>query len=381
MTTVLLDDSNLVAIGNAIREKNNSTDKYKPREMAAAIHAIEGKDPNCNGLHVPDEALHLTGDCDSKFAKNVMNWLIEVAGDRMTTKDLTYTANMFNSADKLKSIPFDFNYVTPTETDTKCMFQGCSSLTEIGAINGLMPLEMSQMFSGCSNLRYLPEFNNCDFSRFHENTSCWQYWMFDNCRSLRSIPEDLLKQIHTPLTAPYGAYPYCMFRWCASLDEIRGLSPQSGTFTSNAFENTFYYCYRLKEVIFDTQEDGTPYEAPWSNQTINLASNIGYAHSGYEYMIYDYNSGITKDKKVTDDATYAALKNDPDWYTTDIAYSRYNHDSAVNTINSLPIVSGTGCTIKFEGAAGSATDGGAINILTEEEIAVATARGWTVTLA
>jgi hypothetical protein len=37
-------------------------------------------------------------------------------------------------------------------------------------------------------------------------------------------------------------------------------------------------------------------------------------------------------------------------------------------------------TIKFKGIAGSKTDGGAINTLTEEEIAVAAAKGWTVTL-
>ena len=66
-----------------------------------------------------------------------------------------------------------------------------------------------------------------------------------------------------------------------------------------------------------------------------------------------------------------------------MAYSRYNHDSAVATINSLPDTSaylaanGGTNTIKFKGAAGSATDGGAINTLTEEEIAVATAKGWT----
>ena len=35
-------------------------------------------------------------------------------------------------------------------------------------------------------------------------------------------------------------------------------------------------------------------------------------------------------------------------------------------------------TIKFKGAAGAKTDGGAINTMTEEEIAVATAKGWTV---
>ena len=79
------------------------------------------------------------------------------------------------------------------------------------------------------------------------------------------------------------------------------------------------------------------------------------------------------------------MKNDPDWYTLKSEYSRYNHDSAVATINSLPDTSaylaekGGTNTIKFIGNAGSATDGGAINTLTEEEIAVATAKGWTIT--
>ena len=90
---------------------------------------------------------------------------------------------------------------------------------------------------------------------------------------------------------------------------------------------------------------------------------------------------------MTDDTTYQTLKNDPDWFTTDINYSRYNHDSAVSTINSLPDTSaylasaGGTNTIKFKGESGKLTDGGAINTLTEEEIAVATAKGWTVTFA
>ena len=59
----------------------------------------------------------------------------------------------------------------------------------------------------------------------------------------------------------------------------------------------------------------------------------------------------------------------------------------METINSLPVVQKASSTdnntfiIKFKGNAGSATDGGAINTMTEEEIAVATSRGWTVTLA
>jgi hypothetical protein len=115
---------------------------------------------------------------------------------------------------------------------------------------------------------------------------------------------------------------------------------------------------------------------------------VGYVGvESYKKYILDYNSGITADKQVKDDATYQALKNDPDWFTVDLYYSRYNHDSAVATINSLPDTSaylaekGGTNTIRFLSTSGSLTDGGAINTLTEEEIAVATAKGWTVSLA
>ena len=129
--------------------------------------------------------------------------------------------------------------------------------------------------------------------------------------------------------------------------------------------------------------NGVPYTVTWKSQVIDLSDYVGYAGSD---VYTQHNSGITADKEVTDDATYQALKNDPDWFTTKIEYSRYNHDSAVATINSLPDTSaylataGGTNTIKFKGQAGASTDGGAISTLTEEEIAVAAAKGWTVTL-
>ena len=155
--------------------------------------------------------------------------------------------------------------------------------------------------------------------------------------------------------------------------------------TSNFFTSFCGRCHRLKNLTFKTNSDGTPISASWSNQTIEFTDYVGWAIN--KSFILDYNSGITADKQVTDDATYQALKNDPDWFTTNVKYSRYNHDSAVATINSLPDTSaylataGGTNTIKFKGASGSKTDGGAINTLTEEEIAVAAAKGWTVTLS
>jgi hypothetical protein len=154
--------------------------------------------------------------------------------------------------------------------------------------------------------------------------------------------------------------------------------PYNTSWTSNAFSNFGAFCYRLKNITFALQENGTPYVMNWKKQTIDLTLSVGY--SNVKENILRSNTGITADKEVKDDATYQALKDDNDWFTCDINYSRYNHDSAVATINSLPDTSTAGGTntIKFKGQAGALTDGGAINTLTEEEIAVATAKGWTV---
>ena len=120
------------------------------------------------------------------------------------------------------------------------------------------------------------------------------------------------------------------------------------------------------------------------NFILNLSSYVGWQSAGVRE--YEYSSGITRDKKVSDNESYQRLKDDPDWFTSDKNYSRYNHDSAVNTINSLPDTSAYLAedgsritnTIKFNGEAGSLTDGGAINTLTDSEIAIAASKGWTV---
>ena len=183
------------------------------------------------------------------------------------------------------------------------------------------------------------------------------------------------------------SFPYSQqYMYCYVLGELQNIPVSynnSGT-VSNKFPHFVYYCNRLKSLTFKTNSDGTPLVAKWKSQTIDLSEYTGYAQS--DSSITDYNSGLTTATQITDDASYQSLKNNPDSWTTLIRYSRYNHDSAVETINSLPDTSeylataGGTNTIKFKGDSGSATDGGAINTLTEAEIAVATAKGWTVTL-
>ena len=209
---------------------------------------------------------------------------------------------------------------------------------------------------------------------------------FYGCSSLRSIPMDFLAHGNPVVYYNYSIYNYGFYN-CYALDELVNLpNPHhNATWTSNSFYNSFSNCDRLKNLTFALNpETNAPYVVEWKDQIIDLSEYVGYCSSTYD--IRGYNSGITADKAVTDDATYQALKDDPDWFTANIAYSRYNHNSAVATINSLPDTSaylataGGTNTIKFKGTAGSSTDGGAINTLTAEEIAVATAKGWTVTL-
>jgi hypothetical protein len=155
------------------------------------------------------------------------------------------------------------------------------------------------------------------------------------------------------------------------------------------FSNTLENCHRLKEVIFATQEDGTPYTVNWKNQVIDLSEEVGYEnHTGAYFKTTHYNAGIspTPLTRVGSATDYQELKNHPDWWTGDGSYGRYNRTSAVNTINSLPDTSaylasaGGTNTIKFD-RTGSNTDGGNIYDLTEAEIAVAAAKGWTITFS
>ena len=161
------------------------------------------------------------------------------------------------------------------------------------------------------------------------------------------------------------------------MDELNNLPFIYSTYNNTyCFNKCFSYCFRLKELTF---RGGEITKTDYKGSILDLSNYVGYQKENTNYLTQ---YGFTNDTRVIDDETYQALKDHPDYWTSLMPYSRYNHNSAVNTLNSLPDCSSlkVSNTIKFRGEAGSATDGGAINTLTEEEIAVATAKGWTVSL-
>ena len=421
MSKVLVNESSLTGIADAIRGKNGSTTTYKPSEMAAAITAISGGgEPTIEALSItsngtytapdgvdgyspvtvnvpqdggpPESAFVISGNCGYRFANGGWDWFIQQYGNKITTSEVMNTEYMFGNS-SIKNVPFDINYKNLLSYDYYSitnMFNDCNYIEKLPILNNIKIQLCSYLFRYCYRLRNIPDnfASTWDWSYLEKQTIAYtgnQQSMFCDCYSLRSVPINIIKSGN-----PYCNHSYSYFnngfQNCRSLNELVNLPiPYTkSTWTSNAFYNTFTYCSRLKNATFALQDNGTPYTVSWKTQTIDLSDYVGYSNSANN--ITGYNSGITADKEVTDDASYQALKNDPDWFTCDVAYSRYNHDSAVATINSLPDTSayleanGGTNTIKFKGAAGSATDGGAINTLTEEEIAVATAKGWTVTL-
>ena len=373
----------LTAIGSAIRDKTGSTDLLTLDEMPTAISNIQ-----TGSGGVPEKLLSITGNCGGRYEGKAWSWVINDYGTQINTNDITDCSEMFYSSD-IEQIPFDINLKSDTIVPLYNMFM-YSNIKELPYIKGKVDT-LNYAFAYCYYLRTIPDdlCNYLDLTTFNgyasseTKSSCGQ--LFGGCYSLRNIPSILLKNLHNVQYVSHYYLYYYGFNKCYTLDKLIGLPVYRGyTYTSNMFNYSFHDASRLKNVVFDMQDDGTPYVVQWKSQTIDLSNYVGYVSSSS--YILKYNSGITSDKQVTDDTTYQALKDDPDWFTTNIAYSRYNHDSAVATINSLPDTSaylaekGGTNTIKFKGDSGSSTDGGAINTLTEEEIAVATAKGWTVTL-
>ena len=414
MSRVSINETTLTAIGDAIRGKTGKSDLIAPGDMPAEITGIVsggGADPVIEELQITAngtynaydgvdgfapvvvnvhqdgaptaEELTLTGNMEMAFAYGRFDWMIEKYGNSITTNNIHTLKNMFKETD-VERIPFELNFLPTVKDSSYCslqqMFYGAKNLKEVPTMNNFNPSDLGSMFTSCESLRELPEdaFDTWDWSQIDNATSPYGASMggiFTGCKSLRKLPVAIFEHGNpTATSSSYMGY-YSIAQGCCALDELVNIpAPKNASkaVTANVTNYMVNKCHRLKEFTF---VPGITLN--WSNQLIDLSDQIG--HINYDFSkgdILNNNSGITEDKKVNDDATYRALKNDPDWFAVGAAYSRYNKTSAINTINSLPTVNSG--TIKFKGEAGSATDGGAINTLTEAEIAVATEKGWTV---
>ena len=380
MSKYVINDTTLTAIGDAVRAKGGTTELIPVSGLATAITNL----PSGGGgeKYFTDEELTFSGNLTGLFSYDKWTSVLEKDKNRIKITEPT-SLNSFLEG----SSGTDYSFLT---------IEG-NGKTPCGAnyiLKGLRNVEKFPVFKNvvinanqCSNMIcVLWYFTNVDeLIKFFDsitfsNSNFQSLNLFSYCYSLRNV--DAVMPYFKKALANYnsGAFYDGCFQSMYALDEINNIPIMNGTKTYNGFSYTFGDLCRAKNITFDT-DNGVPYIAQWKGQKIDLTwmDGVGCLGSYPISNLLDYNSGITADKEVKDDATYQALKNNPDWFTKKIEYSRQNHDSAVNTINSLPDTSaylataGGTNTIKFRGNAGSLTDGGAINTLTEEEIAVATA--------
>lgn len=415
----------LSAIGTAIRNKTGKTALMTLDEMPTEIASItSGGEPVINPLEVTANGTYTATDCDGyspitvnvpqdgaptdaelTFGGNLSNWnyqgtwddIITRYGNRITTHDvISFSQSFLNSY--LTNIPFainqktDRNYVTYSSA-----FYSCKQLTTCPTINNFKPQKCNEMFVMCKKLESIPIVVDwSEANSYTEMSYADAARLFTNCERLRTIDPSWFDCDF--LCYPESSIYYSGFAGCKSLDELVGLP----VFTKPEWtENAFYHfiedksvvgqCNRLKNLTFKTN-NGNPLIAKWAKQWIDFGRAGTFASESEAT-----NLGFTEATRITDATTYQALKNNPDSWTTDLNYSRYNHDSAVATINSLPDTSAfvtqymESSGESFSNASnllnfgtfstmGASTDGGAINTLTEAEIAVASSKGWTIAM-
>lgn len=357
MPNVLVNDDSLKAIGNAIREKNGETTTYKPAEMAAAITAISS-----GGDTPTDEELTFSDNCGYLDYQGNIDWLFEKYKNRIKISNATQLDSAFYYS-KLNELPdITVNFTNSNNSMGFNNFAFGMTLKKLPSLNGTItnpnansPYYLGQAFNDpLTALKidvpwdYITKlYVNCPSSKT-ASLNFGEGAVFEGTRLKNHWDISYLKvKQKTPSSYYYSPY-YYTFRLASSMEIIKlPIFNYQEAITFNMFRETFDRTSAVSSIKFYAIDEVN--DVKWSKQVISLQQGSGWISSGTNY------------KK-----------------------SKYNHTSAVETINSLPDTSaylataGGTNTIIFKGEAGSATDGGAINTMTEEEIAVATAKGWTV---
>lgn len=378
---------NKIVINNEV-QIDLTADTVTPSTLASGITAHDKTGAIITGTMAssPDAptASELTIGGNLQYWDNygAWDWFITKYGDQITIDSNNKITNMYGAFQysQLEEIPISFVCDMSYDNSISSMFSGATKLKTLPSITGVVKGMTARTFADCNNLSQIPASFFTDYTYTKGNFQS----MCEKCYCLRSIDTSFMEQITTLYTGSlYGNTFTYAFKNCEQLDELNlPIRDTTTEITVNMFYQAFDNMYRIKKLTFDA-----PNGVKWKNQTIDLSSYFGYigANKTPPHLKENgYNTTITADKVMTA-STMTSLIGDADAYPTAVNTSRYNHDSAVQTLNSLPDTSayltsaGGTNTIKITKNLGSLT-GSSTSDLTEEEIAVATAKGWTVTL-
>ena len=242
-------------------------------------------------------------------------------------------------------VVFDFSNVT----DMYGMFHSCSNLKTIPLIDTSNVTNMESMFSGCSKLTTIPQLNTSNATRMD--------YMFYNCTKLQSIPL---------IDTSNVTNMFRMFFHCRSLQSI----PLLDTSNVTDMELMFYNCSTLQSIPPIDTSNVTTMNSMFNGcsklTTIPLldCSKVKYMSSMFGSSDNTTLTEIGGFKNLKISVTSNFLDKTPNLTT----------DSLMNVINNLYDLTGNGLS-------GQSLKFGKTNLdkLTPEQIAVATAKGWTLT--
>lgn len=226
MSKVLVTESNLQDIATAIRNKNGSSDTYKPSQMASAITNIPGGGgTDWSEIGYSSEPSFVTSGFN--YAKNIYdNW----------DSSITNGKNMYNSDNNLLFFP---NVDCHNITDASYMFNSCGTLLEVPAVN-FKPQDASYMFNSCTVLR------NIDMSNFNISRLLNVEGMFRLCYRLSGIDlSNKTLQEYRWTNLSYMFQSACQYKTSNTM-EIKFVACND-TYARN-FSSMFESCLKLKKI-------------------------------------------------------------------------------------------------------------------------------------
>ena len=298
----------------------------------------------------------------------------------LDTSNVTDMYSMFCDCKSLTSIPqFDTSKVTHMGS----MFKGCSVLTSIPQLDTSKVTKMSWMFDGCSTLTSIPQLDTSNVTDMSN--------MFQNCKSLKTIPH---------LDTSKVTNMENMFRDCKSLTSIPQFDTSKVT-NINSWLNNCTSLYTLPSLNFS---NATSINLAFANTKIEEVGNLNLSKLTYvgassytspfyyvttlktvgeikcdsltdiNYFLYSTNNDLTNFGGVKNLGMQPALSGaNSNYFMTKMPNLTY--ESVLNVLNGLYDRASAGyssMTLKLHA--------NHLALLSEEDISIATAKGWTLTV-
>lgn len=170
---VSIDDSILTDIGDAIREKKDTTDKYAPQNMAAAISSIAGI--------VPTGTIPITSN-NTYDVTNYATASVNVQADFTQYYNASLGAGSngnYSGLDNcIKELPD--NYFVPSGSSLEFTFYNTIGLTKAPMFSLSGVTSIRRMFQGCTSLLSVPQYDTSNVTNFEG--------LFLNCQALTTVP-------------------------------------------------------------------------------------------------------------------------------------------------------------------------------------------------